>query len=127
MFSHTFHSFCKSCIVQYLEKIFFKISFCIFFLSSVFILIFGFNQASWLDLMTLCTFSKTDLWFNVCFKFLMQITFLFNHESWLKFFSFFKFLSGKKNKSLWITCNFSEYRSSVSTNFLYRSLYHRFL
>ena len=35
-----------------------------FFLSFVFISMYGFNQASWLNLMTLCTFFNTNPWFS---------------------------------------------------------------
>ena len=74
MFSHIFHSFFKKGINHQLKKIFFKILFSLFFLRSVFISIYSFNQAFWLNLITLWTFFKTNPWFNVCFKFLMWIT-----------------------------------------------------
>ena len=44
MFSHIFHTFSKNWIVYQLEKVFLKISFCIF-LSIVFISVQGFSQA----------------------------------------------------------------------------------
>ena len=47
----------EKCIIHQLEKIFFKIIFA-FFLSSLFMSMYGFNQASWLSLMTLNTFSQ---------------------------------------------------------------------
>ena len=57
MFSHIFHGFSKNCVVHQLEKIFCKII--IFkitkakFPSFMFISMYGLNQASLLDLMTL--------------------------------------------------------------------------
>ena len=55
-----------------------KKSFSIFFgfcLSLVFISIYGFSHTFWLSLITLWTSSKTNPWFNACFKFLMWMTF----------------------------------------------------
>ena len=42
---------------------------------SLFLLIYGFNQAFSLNLITLWTFFKTDSWFNAYFKFLSWITY----------------------------------------------------
>ena len=68
VFSNIFRSFSKNSIIPQLKKIFFKISL-------VFIPIYGFSQAFWLNLITLWTFFKTNLFFNACFKFLMCKTY----------------------------------------------------
>ena len=44
------------------------------FFSSVFISLYDFNQSFWLKLINLCTFFRTNPWFNACFKFYMWIT-----------------------------------------------------
>ena len=62
------------------------------FLSSVFISMYSFDHTSWLNLMTLCTFSNTNLWFNACFTFLMCIKSSFYHVICLQVFQYFKFL-----------------------------------
>ena len=54
----------------------FSKSFLALFLRLVFTSMYDFNQAFWLNLMTLCIFFKTDPWFNACFTFLMWITYL---------------------------------------------------
>ena len=45
-----------------------------FFLSTVFISMYGFNQALWLNLVTLYTFFNTNPWFSASFKVLICIT-----------------------------------------------------
>ena len=72
LFSHIFHSFLRS-IIHQLNKYFSK-SFFAFFRRSVLMLIYSFNQAFWLNWITLWTFLKTNPWFNVCLKFVMCIT-----------------------------------------------------
>ena len=62
-----------------------------FFLGSVFISMYGFNQAFPLNLMTIWTFFDNGLWFHASFKFLMCIKFSFYQASWLKVFIFLKF------------------------------------
>ena len=62
-FSHIVHGFCKNCIIHQLKQIFLKIIFA-FFVRSVFISMYGFNQSFLLNLMILCTFSNTNQWFN---------------------------------------------------------------
>ena len=54
-----------------------------FFLGSVFISMYRFNQASWLNLMPLCTFSISihDLLLVLNYSFLMYITYFFNVHS----------------------------------------------
>ena len=49
--------FTKTSLFSNLKKWFFKMIFLRFFLSSVFISIYGFKQACWSNLMILCTFS----------------------------------------------------------------------
>ena len=72
-------------------------------LSLVFISIYGFNHASWLNLNTLCTSFNTNPWFNACFKALMCITYFSLSSILQTSFSTFPifFLSGKNGKSLW--------------------------
>ena len=74
MFSNILYSFSKNCIIHQLKKMFFKISFCFFF-KSMFIWIYGFRRAFWINSIILWTSFKTNLWFNACFKFLMCITY----------------------------------------------------
>ena len=106
-----FHSFSENGIIHKLKKIFFAS-----FLRLVFISIYGFSQAFWLNLMTLWTFFKTNPWFNAYFKFLMWMTYSFlslklvTSVSTLLFF----FLSGKNGNSLWSLCSFSRYWTSSS-------------
>ena len=57
IFSHIFHTFSKTSIIDQVKKIDFNIAFVIF-LRSVFILIYGFSQAFLLNLVTLWTFLK---------------------------------------------------------------------
>ena len=75
MFSVIFHSCSKNYIIHSSKKSFSKLLFS-FFLSFVFISIYGFSQAFWLNLINLSTFFKTNSWFNACFKFLMWVTYL---------------------------------------------------
>ena len=114
MFSHIIHSFIKNWIIHQLEKSFSKLFFALF-LSLIFILIYGFSEVFWLNLITLWTFSRTNLWFNAYFKFLMWITFLvlsFKLEISFSTFSIF-ILSGKNGKLLWSSWNFSRYWTSA--------------
>ena len=113
MFSHILHSFFKNWIIHFFEKSFSK-PFFASFLWSVFRPMYGFNHASWLNWITLCTFFYISLWFSACFKFLMHITYsvLLSKlvTSFLNFSSFF--LSGKNDKSTWSWYNFSGYWNS---------------
>ena len=65
--------FLKTELFTKLKNIF-RNQFFAFLLSSLFVSINGFNQAFWLNLMTLCTFSSTNPWLNACFKFVICIT-----------------------------------------------------
>ena len=103
MFSHIFHDFSKNCIIYQLEKIFFEIIFCIFYLA-VFIWKCGFNQISWLNRMTLCNVFNNNPWFNDWFKFLLCITLFSIIQIGYKFLKFI-ILSCKKGKSLWSSWN----------------------
>ena len=49
----------------------------VLFFYSIFISMYGFNQAFWLNLMILCSFLNTNPWFNACFKFLMCVIHFF--------------------------------------------------
>ena len=101
MFSHISHSFSKNCVIHQLKKT--------FLLSSVFISIYGFRQAFWLNLITLWTFFQTYLWFNVCFKFLMRITYsVLSCKLATNLLTNF-ILSCKTDKSLWSSWNVSRY------------------
>ena len=96
--------FPKPALFINLKKAFSK-SFFVFFFSSVFISMYGFNQDFWLNLMTLCIFFKTDSWFSVCCKVLMRTAYSFFHTSWLQVFkpfqfSFFLFKDDKSLRSL---------------------------
>ena len=59
------------------------------FFCSVFISMYGFNQDSWLNLITLF---NTNPSFKACFKFLMCITDSFLCVSWLQVLELFQFL-----------------------------------
>ena len=55
-------------------------------LSLLFNSMYGFNQSSWLKLITLWTFFKIKPWFKACFKLFMQTT--LSHLSWKLVISF---------------------------------------
>ena len=71
------YSFSENCIIHQLEKINFEIIICIFF-NSVFFSMYGFSQASWLNLITVWSFSNTNPWLNTCFKVLLCMTYSFS-------------------------------------------------
>ena len=115
--------FSKSCITHQPEKILFKIIFWLFF-SSVSISVHGFNPDSWLNLMTLCTFSILIYDFILALNFLCVKHIFLYHKSFLFFFYRKNFstyplfiVSGKKDKSLWRSCNFSGYWTSTSRRY----------
>ena len=121
IFSHIFHSFSKMALFINWNHF--------FFLRSVFILIYGFSQAFWLNLITLWAFLKTNPWFNAYFKFLMCITCLIlscKLATRLSTFSVFIF-SGKNGKSLWRSCNFSRNEHQLQEKILYHFLHCSFL
>ena len=99
----------------------FQNPFCILY-SSVLTLMSGFNLFSLLNLMTLHTFFNTNLWFSVCFRLLMRITYFSLPCTLATSFSTFPIfiLSVKKGKSLWNSCNLSMY--TASTSIIYLSL-----
>ena len=117
VFYYIFHSFFKNCISYQLKKNIFKV---IFFLRPTLISIYGFSQAFWLILI------KTNPWFNVCFKFILCITYS-DFSSKLQAFKM-SFLCGKSAKSLRCSCTAAEYTEhQLLTNihhhfFLYRYL-----
>ena len=93
MFSHIFMVFLRTALFinlkKYLKKFFFA-----FFLNSVFISIYGYSQAFWLNLMTLLTFVQSNLWFSACFRFLV---FIVSCKVTTTFSTFqFSFLQAKK-------------------------------
>ena len=65
MFYYIFHSSFKNCFSHQLKKYFQSH----FVLRSALVSIYGFSQAFWLILI------ETNPWFNVCFKFIMCITY----------------------------------------------------
>ena len=67
----------------------------------MFISMQGFNKACWLNLVTLYTFFKNNVWFHACCKFLAFFSFELAA-------SFSTFLSVKKGKSLRMSSNFFE-------------------
>ena len=75
MFSQIFQSFSKNWIIHQPKRIFFKIIFC-FFLRSVFILIYDFNQAFWLNLIILFNFLKTNPWLILLYTNFKKISFI---------------------------------------------------
>ena len=106
--------FSKTALLVSFKKSFSKSVFAVF-LSSIFVLMYGFNQAFSLNLMTLCTFFKPDPSFSACFKFLMWIKYYSSScrlATHLSMFSFF-ILSSKKSKSLRSSFNFLEYSTSA--------------
>ena len=115
----------KTELFMNLKKYFSK-SFFPFFLSFVFMSMYGLRQDFWLNLMALCTFFETNTWFNTCLKFAMWITYSFlscmlaTHFSTLSIF----ILSGKRSKSLWRSCNLS--RWWIGNKFLSSELYFPF-
>ena len=96
MTANSFFSFLLS--LSLLWKLFF-----VFFLSFGLISICGFNQFFWSNLMTLCTLYDTNLWFDACFKFLMQIKYSSLPWKLSPIFSMFSIfiILGKKGKLLW--------------------------
>ena len=86
-----FHSISEKCIIYQPEKNPFWNHFFAFFLSSVFISMYGFSQAFWLNLTTLLTFFDPRL--IGCFKFFMCMTYFFIVQVGYKFFNFFNFHS----------------------------------
>ena len=101
-----------------LKNLFLK-SFCVFFLSSVMTLMYGFSHGFWLNLMTLCTFFKTNPWFNDFFKFIMWIPYLIISCKLATSFSDFSIfiLSGKRGKWFWTWYKYFGYWISTSRKY----------
>ena len=91
--------FPKNALFISLKKSFSK-SFFAFFHSFVFISMYDFSKATLINLITLCSFFKTNPWYNACFKLILWIIIRFFYVN--KSFSIFSIfiLSGKKGKSL---------------------------
>ena len=125
--SHIFHEF--SCIISNSNIKSLSKSFCAFFLRFVFISIYYFNQAFYLNIITLCSLFKTNPWFNACFKFLMCTTYsVLSCKLVTSFWTFSIFiLTGKNGKSLWRLCTFSGYSTLTSRKYLYHFLQNNFL
>ena len=96
------------------SKLFFAFCF-----SLVFISMYGFSQAFWLNLIILWNFFKINPWFNACFKFLMWMTYSVSSRKLVTSFSTFSILilSGKNGKSLWSSCNVSKHWTSTSRKY----------
>ena len=96
VFSH-FLMFSKNWFIHQVGKSFLK-SFFTFFLFPLFILMYGFGKAFWRNLMALCSFCDTILWFNTCFKFFMWITYSYSSGKFATSFATFSIpiLSGKE-------------------------------
>ena len=80
--------FSKTALLINLKKIFFEI------------MMGGLNQASGMNLMTLCAFSNTYLWFYACFQFFVCITYSslsFELATILSTFSSFSFQAKNVN------------------------------
>ena len=107
-----------------LNQIFLKLF--LFFLRCVFISIYGFSQAFWLNLITLWMFFKANSWFNTDFKFRMCIPYsVLSCELATSFWTFsFFILSAKTSKSLWNSSSFSRYWTST---FPLKIILHHFL
>ena len=73
------------------------------FLNLVFMLMYGFNHAFWLNWITLYTFFSINPWFSAYFKVLMWTTyFSFSRMLQTSLLHFLVFsLSGKNGKSIW--------------------------
>ena len=119
MFSHIVQSFSKNDIIYQLKKFFFRIIFR-FFSRSVFISIYGFSHAFWLNLITWWTLFKTNAWVNACTEFAMCITYSVLSCKLARSFSTFTtvILSGENGNSLWSLYTFSRYRTSISRKYL---------
>ena len=74
MSSNIVHGFSKKMHYSSTQKFFFQNHFLFFFVTSLFISTYGFNQTFWLNLMPLCFFFNSNLGLNVCFKFFMSRT-----------------------------------------------------
>ena len=100
-------------------KKYFPKPFLAFFLSSVFISMYGFYRASWLSLMTLSSIFNTNPWFNACFKFLMCITYsVLSCKLAISFSTFtVSILLGQKGISLRRSCSSSRYSTSSSRKY----------
>ena len=118
MFSRIYMVFPKTSLFINLKKPVSK-SFFDFFLRSLFMSIYDFNRAFCLNLITPCKFFKNNPWCNACFKFLMCITYSVLSCKLATSFSNFSifFLSGKKGKSFWRSCNFPGYWTSNSRKY----------
>ena len=119
MFSHIFHGSCNY------SALFISLKFAFFF-SSVFIIMCGFKQAFWLNLMTLCTCFKANLWFNACLKFLVLMTWMFYHASWLQAFqlSQFSFFQTKRIKNCEDHVTFQDIEDQLHKKKIHRHILH---
>ena len=98
-------------------KMFFNIIFFHIFIS-LFISTYGSSQDVWLNLMTQCTFFKTNQWFTACFS-VIWITYLLSCNLVVSFPTFsITILSCGAGKWLWRSCLFSGYWTSILKQYL---------
>ena len=81
MFSHIFHGFVKNRNIHQLKNIFWK-SCLAFFLSSLLISMYGFNQIFWINLMSSWIFFKTNLWFTAYFNLCKFLRYFSARRQW---------------------------------------------
>ena len=103
-----------------LKKSFSKSFFTLVF-SSVYISIYDFSQAFWLNLITVWIFFKNNSWFNACFKCVICVTYSYSvlsHKLATSFstFSIF-FLSSKYGNPLWRLCKFLGHWTTTSRKY----------
>ena len=112
--------FSKNEVSIKLKKYISRNYFLIYFLSSVLTSIYGFSQASWLNLMTLRTFFKTNVWFKAFLEVPICITYSVLLCKLATSFSIFPIyiLSGKNDKLLWMICKCSGCWISTSRKYL---------
>ena len=97
-------------------------------LNLIFISMYGFKRASWLNWIILCTFFRTNPWFNACFNdFIWRKFFslsLILQKSLLHFLIFI--LTDKNGKSLRKFINFLDTQYLLQEYILYHYLHHNF-
>ena len=93
-----------------------------FFLSPMFISIYGFNQAFRLNLMILCNFSKTYPSFNACFKFRLFMIYSFLSCKFGTSFSTFSFsyfqIKGVNHCKGYVNCHDIEHQLQENIIFI---------
>ena len=111
MISRIFRCFPKTKLLICLKKSFLK-PFCGSFLYLIFISMYGFNHAFWLNWI-LCTSFSFKPWFSACFKALLWITYFSIQQN--LFFHLFFF--GVEMLNLWLLNNAFGYSTSTSRKY----------